>query len=344
MKINKAAISKKLQKMSALTDKSYGVLCGDGILAAYSGETYMLMECPEVTEPFILPVEAVGYINHLPNEDIEINSTAKGLTIKSSCGVCKFATKKADTFPAIPDIEGADDMFGMDGLAFIEAVERVIYAAGINSAKGFLNGVHFQSDGQVFDVVASDSYRLAWTKLKTPGRVEINATIPRFVLEKLLKLKCATVDIMQLDRRFVFKTDEYTLICPVLEGKYFDYKKAFDQKFEMTIDLKPSEIQNCLERLQIAMSSKLNRIGIERDGDRLAIHCRTETVSFEESVQANYTSDGEIKSWFNAIYFAEALRAIDTVGDVSMFYADSQKPVIILDGMTNHLVLPVKER
>ena len=96
------------------------------------------------------------------------------------------------------------------------------------------------------------------------------------------------------------------------------------------------------------MSSKLNHIRIERTGsiygDELMITCKTESVSFEESIEAKYASDADVKNGYNAIYFTDALRAIDARSEIKMCYCGGTSPAVFIDDNTKHLVLPVKER
>ena len=353
MRIEKAEIAKDLKKLKSLTpakkfDELNGILFKNNTLIASNLEITATAKLDVNTdEEFIIPLKAIEFIESLPNGPITITTKGKRLYVESECGKSNFATFDVSSFPDlnITDLSERQAAFGYDSEAIAEAINKVLYACGNNSPRPVMNGILLSGDGKYLNIVACDGYRLAWNRIAYAGKIE--AVVPRETIQKILSLGLqGDIELYTIDdsRKAAFKTEKYTVYTRLLEGKYINYAAMFEEDgYDTKASVKRQELLGAVTRSLICSSgATLSKTILENTADgKLSITLKDTIAEFQEEIAVYSEMENPIKIAFNARFLIECLKASDE-DNIDIYYKNSEKALILLDGAVKQLVLPVR--
>lgn len=352
MIIEKSEIAKELKKLKSLTpakksDEVNGVLFKNNMLMANNLEITATAKLDvDTDEQFVIPMKAIELIENLPAGEIKITEKGSRLYIESKSGKSSFSTFKVDEFPQfdIVDLTERQATFGYDSEAIAEAINKVLYACGNNSPRPVMNGILLKGDGKYLNIVACDGYRLAWNQINYAG--QINAVIPRSTIQKVLSLGLqGNIELYTIDnKKAAFKTDKYTVYTRLLEGQYISYEKMFEEEgYDTKASVKRVELLESVARSLVCTSSNMvsKTILESTEGGNLAITLKDTIADFREEVEVYGDIENPIKIGFNPRFLIDCLKASDE-DNIDIYYKNSEKALILLDGAVKQLVLPVR--
>lgn len=352
MIIAKSEIAKELKKLKSLTpakkaDEVNGVLFKNNMLMANNLEITATAKLDvETDEAFVIPMKAIELIENLPAGEIKITEKGSRLYIESKSGKSSFSTFPVSDFPLfdIVDLTERQATFGYDSEAVAEAINKVLYACGVNSARPVMNGILLRSDGKNLNIVACDGYRLAWNQIAYSGNID--AVIPKSTIQKVLSLGLqGNIELYTIDdKKAAFKTEKYTVYTRLLEGQYINYENMFKEEgYDTKASVKRVELLESVARSLIcANSNGIPKTILEStEGGNLAITLKDTIADFREEVEVFSDIANPIKIGFNPRFLIDCLKSSDE-DNIDVYYKNSDKALILLDGGLKQLVLPVR--
>lgn len=353
MLIEQREIAKELKKLKSITPnnkitEANGVLFKNNMLTASNLEITVTAKLEvNSVEEFVIPLKAIEYIESLPAGEIKITANGNRLYIESKLGKTAFATFKIDDFPHyyVADISEQEANLGYDSEELAEAIDKVLYACGVNSARSVMNGILLRGDGEHLNIVGCDGFRLAWNQIAYKGKVDV--VIPKGTIQKVLALGLqGNIELYAIEdnKKAVFKTDKYTVYTQLLVGDYIKYEPMFTEEgYDTKASVKRAELLESVARSVICSGDKNNAKTIlesTEDGN-LAITVNSAIAEFREVVNVFSDINDDIKIGFNPRFLIECLKASDE-DNIDIYYKNAQKALWLLDGSIKQLVLPVR--
>ena len=125
----------------------------------------------------------------------------------------------ADEFPVMPAINGGKS-WQIPASDLKKALQQVLFAASSDSTRPVLTGLYFHNVDKTLYLAATDSYRLAETKLAAASK-ETSLLIPASALHDLLRVISDTEDdvvITHDDQQVLFQAGDIELVARLIEG------------------------------------------------------------------------------------------------------------------------------
>ena len=232
----------------------------------------------------------------------------------------------------------------VSGKDFKAAVRRVIFAVSDDVTTPVYSSVLLEASSGGINLVATDSYRLAWSKLREGPAPEGEFLVPGKVLAEAGKAAAPDDEVeLTLSRSFaVFSLGEDARFSVrLIDGKFPDYRSVVPTEFATCAATPSSEdLADAVERAGL-FSLKVC-LAVNEGSLRLA-SVSTETGDYKEELPAR-TEGPPLEAVFNAAYLLDALRAVE--GPALLRFSGPLSPLLVCpeQGPEEHfsIVLPIR--
>lgn len=271
--------------------------------------------------------------------DCKITADDRSMVINAN-GRTKLPNIDRD-LPVVAGVDGNSVVF--DGVAFKNAIEKIIYAIGEDQSRLILTGAHIVTDGSFATITSLDGFRLAQTKFECEGD-NIDIVVPSRILQAICDaITDGNLHITTNGMRITAYGDNYTICAVLLSGEYIDTQRIVPTQFKTNVLVNTSDIKQIVDTASIASGSS-NLIKFSISEDKMSIMSNSEKADFEGDVSA--IVDGDIdKIAFNLKYLSQALSHIPTE-QCEIRLNSSISPAIFAPHMEGcediHLILPVR--
>lgn len=252
-------------------------------------------------------------IASLPDGPVYLDSTDNQMTIRAGASDWKLMSFGADDFPSIPVIE-ASSKLALTHREISDAIDSVAYAASDEEIKPVLTGVLFRYDGSELVMVATDTKRLAVTKIVKEGiGSEIKAVVPERALRLVKALPAGEAEQIDLcfdANRISVEVGDSKIVSQLLEGTYPDWERVVPSQFTRSWTLDRGELIDNLRRIQILAKDSANRVRFGGKGEAIMISARSEDKGEAHEEIPAVMDNGEFDIAFNGKYVLEAVSAL----------------------------------
>ena len=297
------------------------------------------------------------FVNSLPSEPIDIDSTAqpKGLSLKCARFEANINGTDAADFPPIPTVESG--VIGrIDTSVLREAISHVAFAAATEESRPVLTGVKVEMAGEDLTLAAADGFRLAVYKAKLADAVseEISFIVPARALQEVNRLIGSQSDpidftVTPSKSQALFRLDNVELVSQLIQGTFPDYTQLIPQKYETRTVVDLEEFLRATRTASIFAKDGSGIVRIQVTGGangssgRLSISSRAEELGDNQGEIDAKVEGQETKIAFNAKYLAEVLDVLGK-GEVALETTSSSSPGVVRpldnDGYV-HVVMPM---
>ncbi len=258
----------------------------------------------------------------------------------------------AEDFPGVSLPEGGVKLT-LSGSKMRDCLRRVVYAADTDENHPIYSGVLFEIKSNCAQMVATDTYRLAWSSfvIDSSEELDIKIIIPGKTLNEILRITGDddTVCVTITGNNISFQLDNVYLVSRLVAGDYPNYKIVIPEKFSSKITFKTKAILEASDRALLFSikdgSRESSYIKLSLDGSLLTVSANTVTGRLHE--QYSVLAEGEpFHIAFNARYLGDALRSIGSE-DFSMEISGPLSPAVLKPvGRDDHfsVLLPVRVR
>lgn len=262
-----------------------------------------------------------------------VNSENNSVEISSDYGKYKVTGHDAAEFPKIPKIEKGNS-FTVDSSILHRAISKTTFAAANDDIRPVMSGVLFQLSGDNVTFVATDSHKLVrFTRTDIKPGNDASFIMPKKplkLLQNIFASNDAPVQVEYNNTNAYFQTENITLICRLIDGKYPNYVAVipFDNPNKMVIS--KQALISSLKRVAVFASASTNQIKFSISGSELQISAEDLDYSNSANERLTCSYDGEdLVIAFNSKFLIEILNGIDTE-DISVEMSMPNRPVIIL--------------
>jgi DNA polymerase III subunit beta len=286
------------------------------------------------------------FVSSLPDSILNLELTDNKLHITNDQYQSTINGIVADDFPVMPAIkEGVS--WKSPAAEFKKALSQVVFSASADDARPVLNGVYFHSVSGQAVAVATDSYRLAETKIGKVAK-QISFLMPASAAQDLLRIISDNekeVAVTHDDQQVLFQVGDVNLVARLIEGNYPDYRKLIPSKFETVAKLARADLLNITKVSSLFARESAGSITIKADKDAKTVSINAIASQLGENTaaaDAKVTGGGEVT--LNSRYLIEALNAF-SAADVEFCFNGKLEPCIVRSADEPnylHLIMPLR--
>ncbi len=246
----------------------------------------------------------------------EINDKNFGVEIISNSGKYRLAGQNGEDFPQIPELEGTSTI-EMDSIILANAINKTIFATGNDDLRKIMSGVLFELNKTDITFVATDAHKLVRHKrsdLKTKKAAQLVLPKKPLILLKNTLTGIETKVILEYNEsNALFRFDNYTLNCRMIDGKYPNYDAVIPKEnpFKLTVDR--TNLLNSIKRVSIFSNKTTHQVRLKVNGSELSISAEDVDFNNEANERLTCQYDGDnIEIGFNSRFLVEMLQNVNT--------------------------------
>lgn len=289
-------------------------------------------------------------VRKMPDELINI-TVVDGLKVvlNSKNSEFKLNCLKVEDYPQIR-LDYQKDPIIINGNMFKSMIKQTVFAISMQESRPLLTGINFKLQGNIMEITATDSYRLAKKTITVKEFIkdEINVTIPGSNINELDKIIVDDdpVEMHIFSNKILFIYKNITFQTNLLNGTYPNTNNLIPEKFEIMFNANYNDFYSAMDRASLLTQNKeKNVVKMETKNKELIISSYASEIGrVEEKINIEKNESPNVSISFSAKYMLEALRTIDDK-EVMILLNNEIKPIIIKsvkDETLIQLILPIK--
>lgn len=274
-----------------------------------------------------------------------------GLKIKISSDNSQYDLNCLDPkeYPNLK-LEENDNPIVIKGFTFKTIISQTAFAISTQELRPLLTGLNFKIVGDVFECIATDSYRLAKKiiTLSKPSEDEINIVIPGKNIIELDKIITEDEDVEMhvFSNKVLFKYRNIIFQSNLLSGTYPNTSNLIPNNFAIIVNTKLNNFYSAIDRAALLTQSKdKNIVKMRIKNNQMVINSfASEIGKVEEKLDIETSNDANIDISFSAKYMLDALKTIKDE-EILILLNGEVKPIVIksiTDESLIQLILPIK--
>ncbi len=329
--INREQLLIPLQQIVSVIEKRQTMLVLSNVLVTVNDNELVLtgtdLEIQLVAKIYLQSYESgeitvparkfLDIVRLLPNE-AEIKIELKDDKVKVTSGRSRFSlsTLAADNYPEFSESE-LDNQFLMNAGQLKKALNKTVFCMANQDIRYYLNGLLLHVSNSKLKMVASDGHRLSIYEdnIGTATGYESRIILPRkgvVELSRLLEDDDTELNIQFSSSNIRIYIKELTFSAKLVDSKYPDFSKVFDQPFFNQIHIQRQLLKDALTRVSILANEKFKGITFDISEDllRLSSHNPEHDEATEELI-IEYQGE-PLTIAFNSQYVLDAVSNLDS--------------------------------
>ena len=289
-------------------------------------------------------------IRKLPADTVNFE-LMDGLKIKISSDNSQYDLNCLDPkeYPSLK-LEEKENPIIIKGDVFKTIISQTSFAISTQELRPLLTGLNFKIVGDLFECIATDSYRLAKKniKLDKPSDEDINIVIPGKNIIELDKIIVdnENVEMHVFTNKVLFKYKNIIFQTNLLSGTYPNTTNLIPTEFNVIVNTKMNDYYSAIDRASLLTQGKdKNIVKMRISKDEMIINSyASEIGKVEEKLKVETGNDVNIDISFSAKYMLDALKTIKD-DEILILLNGEIKPIVIkslTDESLIQLILPIK--
>jgi DNA polymerase-3 subunit beta len=269
-----------------------------------------------------------------------------------SAGRSKFTLS---TLPAseFPNVEEGDvkAQFSILQSQLKRLIDRTAFAMAQQDVRFYLNGMLWELSPKQLRVVSTDGHRLAMCDLKSDA-IAVDSTTQIIVPRKgvielarsLMAQDDATVEIGFGQNHLRAKTDDFTFITKLVDGKFPDYQRVLPRGGNKTVLGSRLGLKEAFNRAAILSNEKYRGVRLVLSNATLTIQANNpEQEEAEDTLAVEYVGDN-LEIGFNVNYLIDVTNVLSD-DTIKLTLADSNSSVLLEesnDSDSVYVIMPMR--
>ncbi len=268
--------------------------------------------------------------------------------VRSGRTTFNLATFPAEEYPNLADWQSEVD-FTVSQATIRRLIEATQFSMANNDARYFLNGMKFETEGNLLRTVATDGHRLAVCTIELDQDLQNHSVIlPRKgVLELARLLDAASEQPARLQigtNNFRVELGSVVFTSKLIDGRFPDYRRVLPRNADRILESDWESLKQSFVRASILSSEKVRTVRLELNQNQLIITAKNpEQEEVEEILDVSYQSE-PIEIGFNVSYVLDVLNALKCQ-QVRVRFTDASSSCLIEDCEDNtaeYVIMPMK--
>ena len=291
----------------------------------------------------------VEIIKKLPNIDITIEVLDGHKMIVSTTNT-EFSLNgiNPNEFPNL-ELDETKEPILLDTSLFKKVINQTFFATSQNESRPLLTGINFRIEGNLMEVIATDSYRLSRKTVELDRSFDnvINIVIPGknlLELSKIIDDDKASIELHLFENKILFKYKNILFLSRLLSGTYPATSSIIPDNFSVSVECSCMGLFEMIDRASLLTSDRdKNTIKLQLSNKELIISSNSPEIGKVEE-KMSVTSNDEISISFSSKYMLDAIKSFET-DNINLYMNNDSSPIIIKsskDKSLIQLVLPIK--
>ncbi len=275
-------------------------------------------------------------LKELPDLGLEfdINDETLEIIIKYFNGRFNLVGVNGNEFPQKAQVEGETKTMSIPAERLVSGIEHTLFAVSTEQLRPMMTGIFWDIKPEEIVFVSSDTHKLVrYRELDVKPGFEgsfILPSKPASILSSIFDKKEGNVEVTMDSKSATFSTEDYSLTCRFVNGKYPNYNSVIPQNTLYSLTADRNTLLNALRRVSVFADSTSGEVRLQLNNNE--IFMSTIDINFstsaEEKVQCEYDGQDMVIG-FNDSNIIEVLKNIDC-DNVVVKLLDPLRPGIFL--------------
>lgn len=291
----------------------------------------------------------VEIIKKLPDTDITIEVLdGYNMIIQTTGSEFNLNGIDPNEFPNL-DLEETKNPIVLNPVVFRNIINQTFFATSLSETRPLLTGINFKLSGDLLEVIATDSYRLARKQINLKEKYEndFNLVIPGknlVELSRILEDDKENVYMHIFNNKVLFKYKNIIFLSRLISGTYPVSSSIIPNDFKIDIECNYNNLFDMIDRASLLTSDKdKNTIKLVLKNKELIISSNSPEIG---KVEEKITIDNEddIVISFSSKYMLEAIKSFNSE-KIHILMNNDNSPIIVKSNEETsliQLVLPIK--
>lgn len=222
-------------KFDLKTEGLYLTATDNDITIQYFIDKKDITEIEETGCSIIYGKTLLEIIKKLPNGNILVeNFENNEMSFKTENSIYNFNCFMVEDFPNI-SLESVKNPIIISSNLFKDIINKTTFACSLQESRPLLTGVNIKLQGDLFECIATDSYRLAKVSIKLDNMYNenINIVIPSRNVNEFAKIinNDTQMEIHIFSNKIIFKLDNIIFQSSLLNGTYPNIENSIAKEF-----------------------------------------------------------------------------------------------------------------
>ncbi|OWZ83471.1 DNA polymerase III subunit beta [Natranaerobius trueperi] len=303
----------------------------------------------------VVPSKFFDIIRKLPEDQVTISLNKENFLVSVESGQAFFEIKGLDPqeYPKLPKIK-ENNYFSLPEIALRKMIYQTSFAVSKEETKPAFTGVLFKfssnENSDKIDMIATDSYRLAWRngKIVNDDGIEGEYIVPEKALSQLQKVVGEEDTLVKLylsNGYFYCETENVRLFSKLIDEQFPNLDQVIPQNYQTKVVVDTKILQNSMERASLLASEGSNNIvKLNITEDNLEITSNSPHTGKLKEDLSIYKEGDNLSIALNSKFVIEVLKVLEE-DQVELEFTGSYSPMIIRpkdNSQYFHLILPVR--
>ncbi len=286
----------------------------------------------------------------LPSDKLQLVATGDNLKVKTTNFESQLNGIAASEFPTTPKV-APDAVVTIPAETLTTRLTKVVVAASADESRPVLAGVLFSIESGTLTLAATDSYRLAETKLSVKADKDISVIVPAKTITELNRLLSDNSDDVTISigkTEIQFEIGDISMVSRLIEGKFPNYNQIIPTKSTTSMVLSKSELTSVVKVTSLFARESAHTIKLDFTSTGLQLSARASEVGENSSLVESTLVGTEAEIAINARYLLDVLSVINTP-EVEIAVNDKLDPCLIKpvtkkadDNTYIHIIMPLR--
>ncbi|OOH92427.1 DNA polymerase III subunit beta [Pasteurellaceae bacterium 15-036681] len=274
-----------------------------------------LFEAVSFSGKFTIPAKKfLDICRSLPDDSvISVQFEQDRALIRADRSKFSLATLPASDYPSLMDWKPEVD-FTIEQGTLARLIDATQFSMANQDARYFLNGMKFETEGNLLRTIATDGHRLAVCTMALNQELLTHSVIvPRKAVLELSRLVGATADGVRLEigtsnLRVAMNNTVFT--TKLIDGRFPDYRRVLPRNADRILEADAEVLKRALVRAAILSNDKFRGVRLALSNNLLKITANNpEQEEAEEIIDVSYQST-EMEIGFNVSYMLDVLNSL----------------------------------
>jgi len=276
-------------------------------------------------------------VKEFPEQPITLNidNKTKNVDIVTSNGKFSVVGIDAEDFPTPQKIkEDERKAFVFESDLVLQGINKAIFAVADDELRPVMNGIFIQISPEDIKFVATDSHKLVrYTRSDIEVDTEGEFILPHKpagILRNIFPKEKGNVSLEVDSKNAIFSTENYTLICRLIEGSYPNYAAVIPAENPINVTVDRLDLYNSLKRVSACSSQSSNLVRLDFKPNETKVSAQDIDFSIAGHETINSVLEGnEITIGFKSLFLIEIINNL-TTPEITIELSDPARAGIII--------------
>ncbi|UAY77777.1 DNA polymerase III subunit beta [Pasteurella canis] len=323
------------------------VITGTDLEVELSTQTELLSSSQQGS--FTIPAKKfLDICRSLPEgAEISVSFEEDRAIIKSERSKFNLSTLPAEEYPNLTDWQSEVD-FTIEQSTLRRLIDATQFSMANQDARYFLNGMKFETEGNLLRTVATDGHRLAVCTIALEQDLQNHSVIvPRKGVLELARL----LENTDLPARLQIGTNNLRIelgniifTSKLIDGRFPDYRRVLPRNATRILEADWNVLKQAFVRAAILSNERFRSVRLQLSENQLKITATNpEQEVAEEIIDVSYRGE-EMEVGFNVSYILDVLNALKC-NQVRMRLTDASSSCLIEDcedASAEYVIMPMR--